>query len=157
MAPKCRLRARPADVSFGAPGFRGAASAAWAAAIALASGGCAQQQQTYVGQRSNPIYATESLGTLEAVIPEAMAVRSVLAAAEAALRDRGYTIWSRRTTDERGRIEARPPSRDLGRRWIVEARATENGQTALSVEARPWAEDGACRVLMDSILERLGR
>ncbi len=125
--------------------------------LALGLVACSSEQGTYVGQRSNPIYATQSLGELEAVIPEPVPVRSVIAAAEATLRDRGYTIWSARTTDERGRIEARPPSRDMGRPWIVEAWAASREQTAISVSGGPWDDDQAARVLMDAILQRLGR
>lgn len=125
--------------------------------LALAVPACSSEQGTYVGQRSNPIYATQSLGDLEAVIPEQMPVRAVIAAAEATLRDRGYTIWATRTTDERGRIEARPPSRDMGRKWVVEAWAATREQTAISISGGPWDDDQAARVLMDAILQRLGR
>lgn len=119
--------------------------------------GCSSEQGTYVGDRSNPIYATQSLGDLEAVIPEPLPVRSVIAAAEATLRDRGYTIWSTRTTDERGKIEARPPGRQMGRPWKVESWAASRNQTAIAISGGPWDDDQAARVLMDAILQRLGR
>lgn len=119
-------------------------------------GGCTTEQGTYVGRPDNPIFATETLGTLETVIPEPVPVRSVMAASEATLRDRGYTIWSRRTTDEVGRVEARPPNRDFGGRWIVEARVAGPGRTTLSVRCTGWDGEQSARALMDEILHRLG-
>lgn len=128
--------------------------------VGLAAAGCSSassSREVYVGSRSNPIYATYSFGALEAQIPEPLPVRSAGAAAEATLRERGYMITSVRTTDDLVRVEARPPSREGGKRWVVESRATSDGQTLLSVECRPWGEDGASRVMMDAILQRLGR
>ncbi len=120
--------------------------------------GCAGKEQgTYVGRPSNPIYASESFGALEAVLEEPVPVRSVMAAAEAALRDRGYTITLRRTTDEAGRIEAKAPSRELGRKWVVETRATGGGGTSLSVKPGGWDNEAGAEVLMDAILALLGR
>lgn len=110
-----------------------------------------------VGSRSDPISVEYAFGALQAQIPEPLPVRSVAAAAEATLRDRGYMILSNRTTDDSARVEARPPSRDLGRRWIILTRATSDGQTLLSVEREPWGDDDAPRVMMDAILQALGR
>lgn len=146
------VRLRP-----GRPRGGSCAGAALAALACLLGLGCARQEPTPVGGRGGSILATSSFGTLEARIPEPIPVRSVLAAAEGTMRDRGYTIVSRRTTDELGRLEARPPSRTLGGRWIVEARAVGSGETALSVRGRGWDDDGAARILMDAILQRLGR
>lgn len=128
--------------------------------LGLGAGACSPSstsREVSVGSRTNPIYAEFAFGALEATIPEPLPIRSVAAAAEATLRDRGYMILSSRTTDDSARIEARPPSRDLGRRWIVLAQATPDAQTLLSVEREPWGDDGASRVMMDAILQRLGR
>jgi hypothetical protein len=132
--------------------------AALVLATAIFAAACAAKKESvYVGDAARPILATESFGALTATLPDPVPVRSVMAAAEAALRDRGYTVTQRRTTDEAGRITARTPARELGRHWVVDARATGDGRTTLGVDPGGWDNEAGAEVLMDAILRRLGR
>jgi hypothetical protein len=132
--------------------------AALAGGAALLIPACASEPKpVYVGDAARPVLATESFGALVVTLPEPVPVRSVAAAAEAALRDRGYTIMRRRTTDEAAHLVARAPARELGRQWTVEARATGDGRTSLSVDPGGWDNEAGAEVMMDEVLRRLGR
>ena len=124
-------------------------------AIGLAA--CATSNRVSVMDPDHPVQSSVSLGVLETSIDEPLPVRSVAAAAEATLRDRGYTVVSSRTTDETARLEASPPGRSMSPRWRVDVRADGAGKTSIAVTRRPWADGAAARVLMDAILQRLNR
>ncbi|MCB9840585.1 MAG: hypothetical protein H6809_02900 [Phycisphaeraceae bacterium] len=120
-------------------------------------GACASSSRVSIMDPDHPVQSAVSLGVLETSLDEALPVRSVAAAAEAALRDRGYTVVSARTTDESARLEASPPGRSMSPRWRVDVRADGAGKTSIAVTRRPWADGAAARVLMDAILQRLNR
>ncbi|MEZ6234812.1 MAG: hypothetical protein R3B68_11535 [Phycisphaerales bacterium] len=124
---------------------------------AVGLGACATSNSVSLMDPDHPVQSAVSLGVLEASLDEPLPVRSVAAAAEAALRDRGYTVVSARTTDEAARLEASPPGRSMSPRWRVDVRADGAGKTSIALTRRPWADGAAARVLMDAILQRLNR
>ena len=112
-------------------------------------------------QRHGPVWATYSGPTLSAELGVDVRVPAVLAAAEAALVQRGYSVVSRRGTEDSGRIEALPPGAGRSGRpgvwekvW-VSARVTSRG-TQVKVKFEPWGDEAISRAILDDLLYRLG-
>ncbi len=121
-------------------------------------GGCQSEPNR---QRHGTVWATYSGPTLSAELGVDVRVPAVLAAAESALVQRGYSVVSRRGTEDSGRIEALPPG--VGRAgkpgvwekvWIA-ARVTSRG-TQVKVTAEPWGDEAISRAILDDLLYRLG-
>lgn len=93
--------------------------------------------------------------------PARLEVRTVLAAAEASLRARGYVIESSGATDDRGEVIARPPTeQDKG--WfstaiVVRARRDVDGPIRLTVARWPsQRQDHEANTALRAIVDTLG-
>lgn len=100
------------------------------------------------------IPAVYDLGTLTADLPRDLPTQSVIAAAEASLRRRGYTITASESTTDAGRVVARPPGSKLHHKVTVRARVL-HGVTRTTVEAVPQ-DEAFSRAVLESMLTRLG-
>ena len=102
------------------------------------------------------ITAAYSLGTLTCDLPDSVRVPAIIAAAEGALRGRGYSISSKASTDDRGRVYARAPRDSRVEGVSIEARVTSTGHE-VSIHFDPLGDDSRSRALLDDVLARLGR
>ena len=90
-----------------------------------------------------------------------MRVPAVMAAAESALVQRGYSVVSRRGTEDSGRVEAVPPGArhsvwpGASERVLVSARVTPRG-TQVKVTVEPLGDEAIARAILDDMLYRLG-
>lgn len=100
------------------------------------------------------VEGTYLLGTLSAEVPDR--IPAVIAAADAALRGRGYTIVARVATEDRGEVVARPYRPGPLERIIVGAELTDAG-SEITVAMRPIPDQRASLAIMDDLLRRLGR
>ena len=84
-----------------------------------------------------------------------MILVGVIAAADEAMRARGYSVQATSATEESGVIEARPPrTTDWPK---VELRATAVADTAVvEISVSPWGDQELSRSLLDGVLRRLG-
>ncbi len=123
--------------------------------VVLASGlgACSPQLSSHGHEH---ITAAYSLGTLTCDLPDTVRVPAIMAAAEGALRGRGYSITSKASTDDRGRIYARAPRDSRVEGVSIEARVTSAGHQ-VSIHFDPLGDDARSRVLLDDLLARLGR
>jgi hypothetical protein len=105
--------------------------------------------------------AAYRLGSLRAEVSDLVRVPAVIAAADAALRSRGYGITSQQVTADRGWIRARPPGAtepaviDL-QDVTVWARVSTNG-TLVGVDVKPMRAEAQARAVLDDVLRRLGQ
>ena len=124
--------------------------------VALSTGiilnGC-QGRQAYQG--SGETIATYKGSTLSAVIGAEHRVPTVLAAAEQAMRDRGYTIVSNASTDDAGTLIARPPRYNTFPRLMIFASVVSGG-TKIELSYQPIGNEEVCRAALDATLKRLG-
>ena len=114
--------------------------------------GCAGKQ-AYQGSGST--VATYQGSTLSAILPAEHRVPTVLAAAEQALRDRGYTIVSNASTEDAGTLIARPPRYNTYPRMQIQAMVVGAG-TRIELGYQPFGNEEVCRATLDAILARLG-
>lgn len=101
------------------------------------------------------ISAGYSGSTLSANLPASVRVQAAIAAAESALRDRGYAIGQRRSTEDTGFVNATPPNAGWMEKTTVAARVSGPG-TRITVEVHPWGDQALSRAILDDILKRLG-
>mgnify|MGYP000154714598 CR=1 FL=1 len=120
--------------------------------FACVSVGCAPNE-AYQGDSS--VLASYKGGNLSAVIGAEHRVPAVLAAAEQALRDRGYTIVSNLSTEDAGTLIARPPRYNTFPRLMVRAGVVPGG-TRIELEYQPLGNEEVCRATLDATLKRLG-
>jgi len=107
--------------------------------------------------------AAYSFRTLSANLGMDIRVPVVVTAAEQALGERGYTISSRRMTEDSGRVVAVAAGSSLGHgfrdglseRVVVTAQLTARG-TRVKVSAQPLGNEAISRAILDDILLRLG-
>jgi hypothetical protein len=104
------------------------------------------------GERTS---ASFRLRTLRADLPPGVRVPAVAAAAEDALRDRGYAVTSSRVTEDSAHLSAAPPDADLFESVDVSARQTAGG-TRVSVVCEPLGNRNRSSAILDAILARLG-
>lgn len=122
-------------------------------AVVPALSACSPQLSSHGREHLTAAY---SLGVLECELPDAVRVPAIMAAAEGALRGRGYSISSKASTDDRGRIYARAPRDSSVEGVSIEARVTSTGHR-VSIHIDPLGDDTRSRVLLDDVLARLGR
>lgn len=123
-----------------------------AAASAVVVGGCAPRQ-AYQGDANT--VASYRGSTLTAVIGAEHRVPTVLAAAEQAMRDRGYTIVSNASTEDAGTLIARPPRYNTYPRLMISS-STVAGGTKIELSYQPMGNEEVCRAALDATLKRLG-
>lgn len=131
------------------------------AVLAVVTGvGCASEPRV---QQQGPVLAAYSFRTLTADLGMDFGVPVVVTAAEQALNGRGYTISSRRMTEDSGRVVAVAPGSRLGHdsriglseRVVISATLTAMG-TRVRVTAQPLGNEAISRAILDDILLRLG-
>ncbi len=142
-----------------APPFRRASHvgviffAAFSLMFLAAALGC---ETTTARQGSTQILAGYNIGTLEADLPDQTRPQAVIAAGEAALRHRGYSVTSNTSTADRGSVEAKPPHAGLfDGTTEVWARLGSYG-TRVGVKVGLAGNETESRAILDDILARLG-
>lgn len=104
------------------------------------------------------ITATYAFRTLHTELEPTVSVLTAIAAAEQALRARGYSITKSVSCEDKGLVVAKPPgasSRDLNKA-VVESRVTKTG-TSIQVRVEPFGDEAASYAIMDALLARIGR
>ena len=104
------------------------------------------------GQRTS---ASFRLRTLRADLPPSVRVPAIAAAAEDALRDRGYAVTSSRVTADSASISAEAPDAGLFESIEVSARQSARG-TRVTVVCEPLGNRTLSSAVLDAILARLG-
>lgn len=149
------MAARATSAGAGGGGGRVGLAVLTGAILAVAAaGGC----QKSVGQhgRERDIEATYALRTLEAQLGPEIQVLTVSAAAEQALRARGYTVTRTRGGGDHARIEARAGGEGSFDKVVIETWQGA-GFTGVSVTREPWGDEAVSRALLDGVLRRLGK
>lgn len=126
------------------------------AAGALAIGclpACKAKPEIQGEERS--VVAAYGVRKLRTELPMTVRVPAVIAAADAALRDRGYAVRSSRTTEDSGRVEGLPRGAGPLKSVVVMARVVPDG-TRVEVLLKPWGDEEQSRAILDDILVRLG-
>lgn len=137
-----------------AAGNARACSAAAAMGALLVCAGC---QPTVAGQgRERDVQAAYSMRTLEARLAPSTQVLTVRAAAEQALRSRGYTVTESSGSADSARVVAKSSGLGDWDRVVVESWARE-GSTAVFVTCEPFGDEATSRTVLDSVLRRLGK
>lgn len=122
--------------------------------LALAALPACKAQQRAQGDRG--LVASYSGFSLSADLPAEARVPAVVAAAEQTLRARGYTIDSNESTEESGRLIARPPrTNDPYPRLVVGVTASGDA-SHITLTYQPLGDQELCRSVLDGILSRLG-
>lgn len=115
-------------------------------------GGC-QARTQYQGERG--LVGSYRGGTLSSVLPADVRVPAVMAAAEAMFRDRGYTIVESNSTEDAGRLIARPPRYSSYPRMFMSVDVVPGG-TRVQFTYEPISNEEVCRASLDALLRRLG-
>lgn len=122
------------------------------AAFSLIQGCQSRPAATKSGERQSATYQGR---TLSADLPSQVRVPSVAAAAEMALRHRGYAVTRSPTTEDYARVEGSPPQAGWGERIVIRARQSAS-KTRVEVVAQPLGDQRLSRALMDEMLVNLG-
>lgn len=126
------------------------------AAIALACacliGGCRSKP---AWQGRGDVLAIYRFTTLTAEFPDVVPVPGVVAAAETALRDRGYSITESKSTRDSGVVVAKGPKAGLLEKVTISPRLSDLG-TRVSVRIDPLGGEAESRAILDDLLARLG-
>lgn len=101
------------------------------------------------------IPARFTLGTLRAELPGSVDVLTASAAAESALRSRGYSVVRTSITDDHAVIAGEPPRAGFLESVSVQISVT-NHATAVSVRYEPLGDEPASRAIFDTMLAGLG-
>lgn len=137
------------------PGKRWARAGVRVACVAAAVlGGCQPKVSTHGRERD--VRATYGLRTLTAELGPEVQVLTVQAAAEQALRRRGYIITRTTGTADRARVEAKSAGDGSFDKVVVESWVAP-GATGVSVVREPWGDEEISRSILDGILNGLGR
>ena len=115
-------------------------------------GGCATRTQ-YQGERG--LVGSYRAGTLSSVLPADVRVPAIMAAADAMFRDRGYTIVESSSTEDSGRMIARPPRYSSYPRMFMRVDVVERG-TQVQFTYEPLPNEEVCRASLDALLRKLG-
>lgn len=118
--------------------------------LSLGLVGC-QARVTHVAGNT-AMYAGRTLTT---TLPDDVRVPAVLAAADATMRARGYTVRHRRDTMDNGFVVAVPPERSLGEKVTVHASIARGG-TFVQITADPFGNHALSAAILDAVLQRLG-
>ena len=118
-----------------------------------ALGGCKSHHASQGSDQS--IVASYRTRTLHAVLPASVRVQAVVAAADSALRDRGYAVTESRSGEDAGTVEARPANPRFLESVAVHARVVNEG-TRVLVRFQPSGDESRSRAILDGILVRLG-
>lgn len=129
-------------------------AAAGLVAAMLAGPGCATHR---VRQRADEgITASYAFRTLYTELEPTVSVPTATAAAEQALRARGYAIAESATNEDRGVVVAKHAGAREFEKTVVESRVTKTG-TSIAVRVEPFGDEAASYAIMDALLSRIGR
>lgn len=128
--------------------------------IAGVTGGGCQSRYAWQGDPGGRVLAAYSGRTLSTELPDDVRVPAIIAAGEAALLSRGYSIVTRSATIDTGRVVGRRADGGLAGyvgfdRVIVSSKQSARG-TRIWVVAEPLGDETLSRALLDAILVRLG-
>ena len=112
-------------------------------------------QSSYRPQGSSGTVGTYSFGRASVRIAEPVRIPTIIAAANASLRSRGYTIESTESSVDEGKIIARQPDFKSFEKLVVSAALVPAG-VEISITQQPFGDEERSRALMDSVLQRLG-
>ena len=117
-------------------------------------GGCKSHPASAGNDRQ--LTATYRGRVLSTELPGGVRVPSVAAAAEMALRHRGYSITSKASTEDYARIEGEPPKSGWGEKLVIRARQTPSN-TKVEIVAEPLGDQTLSRSVLDEMLVALGQ
>ena len=119
----------------------------------LVAGGCSGSSSYRPGDRSQVgVFRGRSLTT---DLPKEVRVPSVAAAAELALRRRGYGVTRSQATEDFMKIEGEGPRSGLCEKIVIRARQVPN-KTRVEIIAEPLGDQVISRSLMDEMLVAMG-
>ncbi|MFO0858018.1 MAG: hypothetical protein U0640_11745 [Phycisphaerales bacterium] len=121
-------------------------------AVSLVLGGCKSPMPLPQGKTG--VMATYEHPTLHCVLPAAARVPAVIAAAEATVRARGYSVSESNSTEESGVVVARPPRTVTVPMTRISVKRVFQG-TKVEITYEPWGDSASSRVMLDGILQRL--
>lgn len=122
---------------------------------ALGLPGCNAPEARYAWHGREQVLGAFQAGVLHTELPASVPVHSVIAAGRMALERRGYVVTASESTDDSGRVVARPGDPRLGRKVTVTARLRTTG-TAVSIRTDPGGNEHAARDILERMLTRLG-
>lgn len=102
----------------------------------------------------NDVSALYALTTLSADLPDETRVPAIIAAADHALRSRGYAVTHRSSTLDTGRVIAEAHGSTVLERVVVTASITSVGHR-VTITCQPIGDEAASRAILDAILTRL--
>jgi hypothetical protein len=117
--------------------------------------GCSAKP-AYQGQ-DRGVLAVYRFRTLSATLPGEIRVPAIVAASEAALRQRGYTVTHSSMSEDSARIDAEAHDAGLLESVCVKARVRPGEETSLDIRFEPLGDQTKSRALLDTILAQLGR
>lgn len=122
-------------------------------AIVLLTGCKARVEQA---GRDRQVEASYRFRTLAADLPPEVSVHAAAAAAQSALRGRGYIITRSEINSDSARIEARAHGDGTLEKTVIEA-SPRAGSMRIRVTSEPLGDETASRAILDAMLARLGR
>lgn len=138
-----------------AAGLAERAAAGLLVCFAVASG--CQPSVSSQGQRRD-VMAAYQFRTLEARLGPEVQVLTVKAAAEQALRSRGYVIAAASGGNDRCRVVARSSGDGDWDQLVIESWVADRPPaTVVTVTCEPWGNEALSRAVLDGVLNRLGR
>jgi hypothetical protein len=124
------------------------------AGVILLFAGCQPSVSSQGKQRD--VLAAYQFGTLDSKLGPEIQVLTVRAAAEQALRSRGYVVEKVSGGGDRTRIQARAAGQGGWDKVVVESWIGDRF-TGVSVKVEPWGDEAESRAILDAVLNRLGR
>ncbi len=119
------------------------------------SAGCVSQPPSYGWHGERQLAAVYVNKTLHSELPVTIPPPSVRAAAERVLHARGYTVTASEATNDRTRVVASPPRRQLFKKVTIGSSLTASG-TRVGVTIEPGGNETTARDLLESMLTLLG-
>ncbi len=116
---------------------------------------CQGPEPRYDWHGREPVLGVYSAGSLSAELPPDVPVHSVIAAARMALERRGYVVTAAESTDDAGRVVARPGDPKLLRKVTVSSHLRTNA-TMITVRTNPGGDESFERDILERVLTRLG-
>ncbi len=104
---------------------------------------------------SSRTVAAYSFGDLDADLPMSCRVPAVIAAADATLRRRGYSVSSGATTEDRGEVRGEPAPQSDAPSVRIDAYVVP-GATRISIKVGFLGNETLSRAILDEILQRFG-
>ncbi|MBZ0171763.1 MAG: hypothetical protein K8E66_05240 [Phycisphaerales bacterium] len=117
--------------------------------------GCSAPEARYDWHGREPVLGTFEAGVLHSELPASVPVHSVIAAGRMALERRGYVVTASESTDDSGRVVARPGDPRLLRKITITSRLRTTG-TAVSIRTNPGGNEHVARDILERMLTRLG-